>query len=617
MIMCGIAGYIGQGDQKILKKMTDLIKYRGPDDEGFYTEKEVGLGMRRLSIIDLVGGKQPIYNEDKSIVVIFNGEIYNFQDLRKDLIVKGHRFYTKSDTEAIVHQYEEKGESCFKDLNGMFAIAIWDTRKRRLILARDRYGEKPLYWSLKDKTLIFASELKSILAHPLIRKDLNHLAVYQYFSFDYIPQPFTIFEGIYKLENGSFLVFERDRVGLEKFYDLEIGESNTDFKFALKNLEELLEDSVKKRLIADVPLGIFLSGGIDSSAITYFAKKQKKDIETFSIGFSEKTFDESGYAKQVADLLKTQHHHREFSPGDLLGVIPEIIEKLDEPFGDPSILPTYLLSKFAREKVKVALGGDGGDELLMGYPNHQIQKIVHLLKFPKLRFKFNYAKFLERLLPVSNKNLTFSYKIKRYAHSLAFPALYRDFLNIGGYFNKIKSLFRFEVEPEQLFVFAENFLADYGERGYLEKINLLFLKYYLEDDILFKADRASMYNSLEMRAPFLDFRLADFINSLPLEYKLHGLTTKYILKELMKDKLPKNIVYRKKKGFGVPLTAWLKKDLRDYTAKVLNQKEMDKFGLIDYSFVKNVIEEHLDNNRDNRKILWNLIIFQNWCKNYL
>ncbi len=615
--MCGIAGYIGSGDREILKKMINPIKHRGPDDKGFYLKKDVGLGIRRLSIIDLITGKQPIYNEDKSIVIIFNGEIYNFQEVKKDLISKGHRFYTNSDTEVIVHQYEEEGENCFKKLNGMFALAIWDARQETLILARDRYGQKPLYWSKINNTLIFASEMKSILAHPLIVKELNHLSVHQYFSFDYVPQPFTIFKNIYKLENGSILIFKNNKVDIKKFYEIKVDEKEIDFKSASIDLEELLEDSIKKRLIADVPLGIFLSGGIDSSTIAYFAKKQKKNIKTFSIGFKEKTFDESIYAKQVAGLLKTKHYHREFEPKDLLRIIPEVIEKLDEPFGDPSILPTYLLSKFTREKVKVALGGDGGDELLMGYPNHQVQKIIYLLKLHKLKLKGGWAGILEKLLPVSNKNLTFSYKAKRYGHSFGFPGLYRDFLNIGGYFKKIEDLFKFKINSEELFNFADDFLEDYRGKNYLEEINLLFSKYYLQDDILFKADRAGMYNSLEIRTPFLDFRLADFINSLPLDYKLRGLETKYILKKLMEDKLPKNVIYRKKKGFGVPLTKWLKEDLRDYMLKTLSQKEIDKFGLINYQMVEKLIQGHIKNKRDNRKILWNLIIFQNWCKNYL
>ncbi len=365
--MCGIAGYFGEGDKEILEKMIDLINYRGTDDKGFYINSQIGLGHRRLSIIDLKGGHQPISSEDERIQVIYNGEIYNYEELKEELIKFGHKFKTNSDSEVIVHSYEEWGCDCFSKFNGMFSIAIWDNNQKKIILARDRYGKKPLYWTRINDTLIFASELKSILAHTLIKRKLNHLAIYQYFSFDYVPQPFTIFEDIYKLENGSILVFENNQISISKFYEIKVDKEKIDFKSALNNLNELLEDSVKKRLLADVPLGIFLSGGIDSSTIAYFAKKQKKDIETFSIGFSEKSFDETRYAKQAAELLKTKHHHKEFQPKDLLEIIPEVIEKLDEPFGDPSILPTYLLSKFTREKVKVALGGDGGDELLMGY----------------------------------------------------------------------------------------------------------------------------------------------------------------------------------------------------------------------------------------------------------
>jgi len=615
--MCGIAGYIGQGDQKILKNMTDMIKYRGPDDEGFHTEEGIGLGMRRLSIIDLIGGKQPIYNEDKSVVAVFNGEIYNFQEIKKELIAVGHKFETNSDTETIVHQYEESGENCFKKFNGMFAIALWDKKEKKLILARDSYGEKPLYWSRINDTLIFSSEVKSILVHPLIDKKLNHLAIYQYFSFDYVPQPFTVFENIYKLENGSFLVFKDNEVEINRFYEIKSNEEKIDFKSALVRLEELLEDSVKRRLIADVPLGIFLSGGIDSSTIAYFAKKHQSQIKTFSIGFSEKTFDESIYAKQVAELLNTEHYHKEFGPNDLLEVIPEIIDKLDEPFGDSSILPTFLLAKFTKEKVTVALGGDGGDELLMGYPNHQIQKLIHLFGLENFKPKITCINFLEKIFPISNKNLVFSYKLKRYVHSLFYPGLYRDFLNIGGYIRDIDNLFKFKINQEEIFKFTDEFLKEYQNQNYQEKINVLFQKYYLEDDILFKVDRAGMYNSLEVRAPFLDFRLADFINSLPLKYKLKRLTGKYILKEVMKNKLPKNIINRKKKGFGIPLTIWLKRDLKNYMLETLNRKDIDDFGIINYDFVEKLINEHLQNKKDNRKILWNLIIFQNWCKNYL
>jgi asparagine synthase (glutamine-hydrolysing) len=615
--MCGIAGYVGTGNNEILKRMTDAIDYRGPDDSGFYLESDIGLGMRRLSIIDLKTGKQPIFNENKEIIIVFNGEIYNFQELKSDLIAKGHKFYTNSDTEVIIHQYEEDAEKCFEKLNGMFSLAIWDKTKKKLVLARDRYGEKPLYWSKTDNGLIFASEMKSVLAHPSAKKDLNHLAVYQYFSFDYVPQPFTIFKEISKLENGSFLIFENNQITIKRFYNIKIEKSKINFQESKIKLENLLDDAVNKRLISDVPLGIFLSGGIDSSVITYFAKKNKNDIKTFSIGFEEKSFDETSYAKQVAGCLKTNHSHINFSPKDLLEIIPEIIEKLDEPFGDPSILPTYLLSKFVRKNVTVALGGDGGDELFMGYPNHQIQKLIHLFGLKNLKPKITCINFLEKIFPISNKNLVFSYKLKRYVHSIFYPGLYRDFLNIGGYIRDIDNLFKFKINQEEIFKFTGEFLKEYQDQNYQEKINVLFQKYYLEDDILFKVDRASMYNSLEVRAPFLDFRLADFVNSLPLKYKLKGLTGKYILKEVMKNKLPENIINRKKKGFGIPLTMWLKRDLKNYMLETLNRKDIDDFGIINYDFVEKLINEHLQNKKDNRKILWNLIIFQNWCKNYL
>lgn len=614
--MCGIAGFIGQGNKEILRLMTEEIRHRGPDEEGFFIKDDVFFGHRRLSIIDLSTGSQPMFNEDKSITLIFNGEIYNFQDLKKQL--SGHSFKTLSDTEVIIHGYEEWGEKVFEKLNGMFAIAVWDDKNKKLILGRDCFGEKPLYWSKINDIIIFSSELKSILKHPLIHKKLNLSSVYRFFSFDYIPQPYTIFNNIFKLENGSFLVAEKGKeISVKTFYEIKIAEKKIDFNSAVNNLEKLLTNSVAQRLIADVPVGVFLSGGIDSSVIAYFAKKEKDDIKTISAGFEEKSFDESFYAKKVSSYLKTEHFHKNFTSKEIIEAIPDVMEKLDEPFGDPSIMPSYLLSKFARENVKVVLGGDGGDELFMGYPNHQVQKMLHFIGLSKSVFKTNYAKVLKRILPVADENLTFSYKIQRYSESLRFPPLFRDFLNIGGYFKGMENLFKSQTKNEDLFDFTNNFLKKYEDKNYLERISLLFQKYYLEDDILFKIDRASMYNGLEVRAPFLDLRLTDFVNSLPLEYKLRRFKTKYILKELMKNKLPKEIIHRKKKGFGVPLSKWLKKELKDYMLKTLSSSEINKFGLLKYEEVKKLISEHLNEKKDNRKIIWNLIIFQNWCDKYL
>lgn len=614
--MCGIAGFVGQGNKEILRLMTGEIKHRGPDSEGFFIKDDVFFGHRRLSIIDLSAGAQPMFNEDKSVAVVFNGEIYNFKDLRKQLFK--HSFKTLSDTEVIVHGFEEWGEKVFEKLNGMFAVAIWDDKNKKLILGRDRFGEKPLYWSKIKDTVIFASEIKSILKHPLISKKLNLLSVYRFFSFDYIPQPHTIFNNIFKLENGSFLITEKGKeLRFKKFYEIEIAEKKNDFNLASNNLEKLLADSVALRLVADVPVGIFLSGGIDSSVIAYFAKREKDDIKTISVGFEEKSFDESFYAKKVSSHLRTEHFHKNFTSKEMIKAIPEVMEKLDEPFGDPSIMPSYLLSKFAREKVKVVLGGDGGDELFMGYPNHRLQKALHFIGLNRLVFKTNYAKILKRILPVSDKNLTFFYKIQRYGESLNFPPLFRDFFNIGSYFQGIHNLFRFQINSEEPFDFADDFLKKHEDKNYLERISLLFQKYYLEDDILFKVDRASMYNGLEARAPFLDTRLADFVNSLPCEYKLRRFKTKHILKELMENKLPKEIIRRKKKGFGVPLAKWLKKELKDYMLEMLAPPKINKFGLLKYEEIEKLIYEHLNGKKDNRKIIWNLIIFQNWCDKYL
>ncbi len=615
--MCGIVGFYGQGDKQILEKMAKSLDYRGPDDEGFFIDNTVGLGHQRLTIIDLSSsGRQPMANEDGKIQLVFNGEIYNYKELKKDLTKKGHSFKSQTDSEVVVHQYEEDGLKCFSKLNGMFALAIWDSREKKLILSRDRYGQKPLYWTENKNSLIFSSELKALFFHPLVKKEIDPLACFQYFSFDYVPQPRTIFKNINKLENGQILVFHQEKVELEKYYQFNLEESDTNFNSALNEFEKIIADSVKKRLIADVPVGVFLSGGIDSSTVAYFAKKQKKEIETFSIGFSQKSFDESYYALKAANFLKTKHYHYKFQPDDLIKVIPEIIDKLDEPFGDSSILPTYLLSGFTCKKVKVALAGDGGDELLMGYPNHQVQKIISLFRLDKFKTNINIAEVLENILPVSSKNLTLFYKAKRYSHSLAFNGLWRDFLSIGGYLNNIDGLFNFKIDKSELFNFSNNFLEDFQDASYLKKINLLLLKYYLTDNILFKADRASMYHGLEVRAPFLDYRLADFSNSLPLHWKLKGLKSKYILKCLMKDKLPKEIVYRKKKGFGVPLTLWFRKELKNFLIDNLSKKEINKFGLINYQETKKLINQHLKKERDNRKVLWNLIIFQNWLKRY-
>jgi len=612
--MCGIAGFTGGGNRSDLENMIAAIKHRGPDNTGFFECGNIFMAHSRLSILDLSpAGHQPMKCGDDSVVVSYNGEIYNFKELREGLKKKGHKFLSDTDTEVVVYLYKEYGEDCFKMLNGMFALAVYDKSKEKIILARDRLGEKPLYWSFKNNVLIFSSEICSIINHPFISKDLDMLAVYQFFAFDYTPQPKTVFKDIKKLENGQLLIYEKREVLLKKFYNLSVREIKISEKEAADRLFNILDEAVKIRLISDAPLGVFLSGGIDSSAIAYFAAKHKPGIKTFSIGFDEKSFDESRWAKQAASYLKTEHYHRQFSAEDMIDSLPEIFSKIDEPFGDPSLLPTFLLSRFAKEQVTVALGGDGGDELFMGYPNYKAQKFLNFTGLKKIKISGLPAKILMKFLPYSSKNMAGSFMVQRALMSGKFPAHLRDFAAIGGYHSSFEELFRFGAEKEkELFYFAEEFLKDKKDLDYLSKITLLFQKYYLSDNILFKTDRANMYNSLETRAPFLDYRLVDFANSLPSSFKLKWFKSKYIFKKAMENKLPDRIIHRKKKGFGIPLAGWLRGELRDYMFKSLSENNINEIGFIDYGIIRRLIEEHLSSKMDNKKILWNLIVFQNW-----
>ena len=618
--MCGVAGFTGKGNRQVLEKMIATLKHRGPDNLGFYECEGVSMAHSRLSILDMsLAGHQPMKCDQGDVFLSYNGEIYNFPQLKTELKEKGYKFLSGTDTEVIIYLYKEYGEKCFKMLNGMFAIALYDKRNRKIVLARDRMGEKPLYWSFKNGALVFASEIGAILAHPAISRDLDVLAVYQFFAFDYVPQPKTVFKDVAKLENGQMLVLENGRIRLEKFYELKIKEgAKISEGKAAEELAALLEDSVKTRLVSDAPLGVFLSGGIDSSAVVYFAKKHKPDLKTFSIGFKEKTFDESDYIKLAVKAIGSNHYHKEFGPKEMTDSLPEIFAKLDEPFGDPSLLPTFLLAKFARGQVTVALGGDGGDELFMGYPNYKLQKFIQMTGLRKIKINDFFAKLLLKFFPASSENMAFSFVAQRAVMSGRFPAHLRDFAAVGGYHRLLKELFTFGKETErELFYFANNFLKDYKDLDHLGKVALLFQKYYLSDNILFKADRASMYSSLEERSPFLDCRLVDFANSLPHSLKLKGFNSKHILKKAMEGKLPSAIIHRKKKGFGIPLSAWLKNELKDFMLETLNEKNIKEIGFINNSIVRRLINDHLSGKMDNKKILWNLIVFTHWFKNNL
>ncbi|MFH1938395.1 MAG: asparagine synthase (glutamine-hydrolyzing) [Patescibacteria group bacterium] len=618
--MCGITGYLGQGNEEILRRMIDSLIHRGPDDEGFYFNNKIGLGHRRLSIIDLATGHQPISNEDETIWLIFNGEIYNYQELRKKLINQGHKFSTQTDTEVMVHLYEEKGEDFLKELNGMFALALWDEKRKKLILARDRMGQKPLYYSLINNTLIFGSELKALFHHPIIKKDIDFNSLNKYLIYEYVPTPQTIIKGVNKLEPGHFLVYQNNQLKKSSYWNIKFNQLENQ-KDYLTKFEELLEDSVKKRLISDVPLGIFLSGGIDSSTIAYYAQKNSNQkIKTFSIGFEDKSFDESDYTNQAAKFLDTEHYHQNFTPNDLLNSINQIAKINDEPFADASIIPTYLLSKFTRESVTVALSGDGGDELLAGYPTFQALKFAKAYHHIPNLFREIIQK-TANLLPVSHDNFSFDFKVKKTLSGYEYPLEIQNQIWLGAFTPKEnKNIFLSEISNQinfnQSFSETDQFIEQTKKESLENRIIYLYLKQYLADDILTKADRASMFTSLEVRSPFMDYRLVEFFNSLPYNLKLKGWKTKYVLKELMKDKLPRNIINRPKKGFGIPVAKWINKELKDFTLDLLNESDIKKQGIFNYSEIKKILDEHLNKKADHRKKLWTLLMFQQWYQEW-
>lgn len=622
--MCGIVGFIGKGSGEILHLMTNSIAHRGPDDEGFFIKDNVFLGHRRLSIIDLKTGNQPMFNEDGSIAVIFNGEIYNFQDLKKRL--SGHLFKTSCDTEVIVHGYEEWGELIFEKLNGMFAIAIWDGKNKKLILGRDRFGEKPLYWADLPDVFIFSSEIKAIYQHPLFKKEIDFSSLGKYFFYEYIPSPHAIFKGVKKLEPGHLLTFKNAKIESRPYWHMEFGDPRAeiaDEENALKNLEEKINQSVKEKLVSDVPLGIFLSGGIDSSTIAYFAQKNSsRPIKTFSIGFEEKSFDESRWARLVAKRLGTEHHERIFSLQEMRDLIPLVFNKLDEPLADASILPTYLLSKTAREKVTVALGGDGGDEFWLGYPTFLAHRIFPIFNSPPNFIKNNLFNFFVSLLPVSFENFSLDFKVKKFLSGINInDDILRNQVWLSAFKpDELLNLFTPEIHRDIKNRITEDIKKVSDENTGKSKWQLLvyaYAKHYMGEDILAKVDRASMMNSLEVRSPFLDHELVSFINSLPDNLKFKGLTSKYLLKKLMARHIGEDIVSRKKKGFGIPIAQWLGGDLRKELEDLLSEKKIKKQGIFNYPYIKKITEEHFDRRQNHRQKLWSLFVFQKWYDRWM
>ncbi len=630
--MCGIAGFVGEGSRGVLEKMTRSLNHRGPDGEGYFFHplaagsyaRATALGHRRLSVIDVVGGAQPMQNEDGSIIVIFNGEIYNYRELRASLEPK-HTFTTHSDTEVLAHLYEERGAEFVRELEGMFAIALWDSPKESLVLARDRFGEKPLYFSPAPNAFLFGSELKALMAHPEFRRELDLEALRSYFMYEFVPAPRTIFKNVYKLQAGHYLVFCDGRYDVHRYWDIaeraaQLRPANVTLgvREAQEMLDEKLSHAVSKMLVADVPLGIFLSGGIDSSTVAYYAGQHASGrIKTFSVGFEDQSFDESAYACEVAKRLGTDHQVQKYSSADLVKVIPTIYENLDEPMADPSLVPTYMLAQYTRQQVTVALGGDGSDELLMGYQTFPAEKLSQLyLRLPR-SLRESVIKPLIHKLPTSFSYMSLDFKLKRFVDAGDHPVAIKNQLWIGAFSpSELVRLFAQNISGS-LFSDIEKHESVLRTLDPHHQMSYLYLTHFLQDGILTKVDRASMMHALEVRAPFLDSDLASWIFSLPEQYKLRGITTKYLLKRLMAPRLGRDIAYRAKQGFQPPVASWLKEDLAHLVDKYLSLERITAEGLFHAPYVRILVDEHQSGKVDHRKKLWALLVFEMWREHYL
>lgn len=616
--MCGICGFLGPGTETDLQRMTDALAHRGPDDAGYWHDagRGVHLGQRRLAILDLAGGHQPMLDAEGDLVITFNGEIYNFAELRAELVGKGHRFLTDhSDTEVLLRGYREWGAGLPARLNGMWAFALYDRRTGRIFASRDRFGKKPFYYTLQHGVFAFASELTALRRHPALAADVSTRALQKYFGYGYIPAPLTIYEQIFKLPGGHSLWFDpaAGAVRLERYWEFVLAPftgSEIPRDPAAEwgeQIRTLLDAAVKRRLVADVPVGIFLSGGIDSSAVTALAARHVPAgrLKTFSIGFEEASFDESAHAQRVATLFQTDHHTDRLSMDKARALLPEIIAKLDEPLGDSSLLPTYLLSRFTRQHVKVALGGDAGDELFAGYDPFQALHKAELYQKLVPRPVHQAIRLFAARLPVSHRNMSLDFKVKRTLRGLSHPPhLWLPVWMSSLAPEEMDQLFGARVDLEDVFSEAIAAWEGCAQSDAVSRTLQFYTRLYLQDDILTKVDRATMMHGLEARAPFLDIDLVNFVRRIPADWKYRHGQTKYILKKALEPLLPADILYRKKKGFGVPIGAW-------FQSGRLAPDPQPVAGL-DAGFAARALADHRAGRADQRAFLWNHWLYQQW-----
>jgi asparagine synthase (glutamine-hydrolysing) len=603
--MCGIVGF-NWNDKTLLKEMMRSLVHRGPDESGIYLDEDISLGHQRLKIIDLKTGKQPIHNENGTIQIIFNGEIYNFRELREDLEEKGHRFYTNTDTEVIVHAYEEYDRDCVNKFNGMFAFAIWDSNKRKLCLARDRLGIKPLYYCLSGDKFIFASELKALLEWDEVERNVNLNALNEYFTFGHVPSNRTMIKNIYKLLPGHILIFKNNEINVARYWDLKESITDNSESYYISKLRELLRESVKMRLMSDVPLGVYLSGGIDSSCIVALMREMRDDIKTFSVGFGSEGESEVGYARLVSEYFGTDHYEVNVDENDLK-ILPEMVWHLDEPIADAATLPTYVISRFAKKGVSVVLAGEGGDELFAGYDNYKIMMFGH-----------NFSKIIPNFLKPKMSNVS-----KHFS----------EYSNIKRVFDMMRAKDEYERYSGVISLLNENELAKLGFKKenisniyfpnnmkLLNKLLYFGIKTWLPNDFFMKADKMTMAHAIEERVPLLDHNIAEFSFTLPTNLKLRGITGKYIFKKAMVGILPKRIIYRRKHGYNAPMDYWFKHTLKGVLEQLLDESS---HNLYNKKYALNLLKDFQKSGKNynmnfyNASKLWSILVFEMWHKMFI
>ncbi len=626
--MCGIVGIVNTKSEFInretLAEMNVAITHRGPDEDGFFVKDNIGLAMRRLSIIDLEGGQQPIFSSDKTKAIVFNGEIYNFQKLRKDLVKEGNRFYTNSDTEVILHLYEKHGVDCVQYLRGMFAFAIWDELEQTLFIARDRVGKKPLLYSHQTSgSLIFGSEFQALLKHPDISKEVDYTAIDNYLTYLCIPAPQTAFKNIRKLKPGHWLRWKNGEIETKRYWLPEFSNKIiTTQKEAEKETLEILREAVKLRLISEVPLGAFLSGGVDSSVVVaLMAQESSKPVKTFSIGFEEQDYSELKYAKQVANHVGAEYNEFIVKP-DALEVLPKLVQHYGEPYADSSAIPTYYVSKETRKFVTVALNGDGGDESFAGYERYVAMRIAEVYhSFPKNIRKY----FIEKLvnsLPNSQAKKSRIRDAKRFLEAASLPKAQRYFRWMSTFYSDAKSElytddFVNNLSETSSIKILEKWFDESNGLGILDKTLLTDQMTYLPNDLLVKVDIASMANSLEARSPLLDHKVIEFAASLPEKVKMRRFETKSLLKKIGAKLVPKDVIYRRKMGFGVPIGNWFRNEMKDFIREILLSETSFKRGIAKPEILKKYIDDHTSLKKDYAPQIWTLLMLELWFQTFI